>query len=209
VVARIDVATGKRAQIGASIDSKFFRFDVSPDGRRFASVGEGRHEHLVVQSLVDDSRQEFLAADPSFKRLDGWSEDGRLIVYERLYSATKWDVWGLPVDGSGPPLVHSRMISVSCRSPSGLAAVGLLRPLTTMAFKLLEPITAPKPPEPLASSSARRLAKSTPFSPAGPQATTLTELPSSLFRVSRTSKIPLPQRAEASLSSVVSFCTKR
>ena len=81
----------------------------SPDGRSVAYVEDSRRSAIVVQSLVDETRHEYVTNDPSFKSLDGWTPEGRSIIYERLDSATKWDIWLLPLEGSEAPrpLVHS------------------------------------------------------------------------------------------------------
>ena len=74
----------------------------SPDGRAFAYIAEGVHDTIVVQSLSGDSRRAYPASDPAFQQLDAWTEDGRSLLFERLDSSTKWDIWVLPLDGSGP-----------------------------------------------------------------------------------------------------------
>jgi Tol biopolymer transport system component len=79
-----------------------------PDGNRFAYMTDTAQQHFVVRSTLDDSRRLFLTADPAFKRLQGWSADGRYLIYDRLDSATKWDVWALPLEGGGPPLPLAR-----------------------------------------------------------------------------------------------------
>ncbi len=79
------------------------------DGNGFAFIEENNRSQIVVRSLLDDSKRAYVTSDPAFKRLDAWSADGRFLLFERLDSATKWDVWVLPLDGSGPPrpLLHS------------------------------------------------------------------------------------------------------
>jgi hypothetical protein len=87
--------------------------------------------------------------------------------------------------------------------------MGFSFPATAMAFNIFEPITAPKPPDALAPSSASRVEKETLFSPAGPMARTLVPWPNSAFRVSHVSMAVLPQSEEASLISAVPLWTKR
>ena len=78
----------------------------SPDGQRVAyldhSIG------LTVRSLADGTTRQLLASDPSYKRLDEWSRDGRYLVVERLNATTKWDAWLVPVDGDSTPQVAVR-----------------------------------------------------------------------------------------------------
>jgi hypothetical protein len=72
-------------------------------------VDEFVHQQVTVGSLVDDSQKTYLQNDPAFKRLYGFTPDGRGLIYGRLDSATKWDVWLLMLDGSAPPrpLLHA------------------------------------------------------------------------------------------------------
>ena len=94
----------------------------SPDARSIAYLEDSKGASIVVRSLEDETRHEYVTNDPAFKRLDDWTPDGRGIVYERLDSATKWDVWLLPLDGSGPPrpLLHSTANEERCSlSPNG------------------------------------------------------------------------------------------
>jgi Tol biopolymer transport system component len=80
----------------------------SPDGRAFAYVDVSK-QTVMIRSLTDDSLRVYLATDPAFKQNLCWTADGRFILYDRLDSATKWDIWALPLDGSGParPVLHS------------------------------------------------------------------------------------------------------
>src|SRR4030042_1443964 len=96
-------------------------------------------------------------------------------------------------------LLTSRIWLLISRSRSGRAASTEPLPMTAIAFRFLEPISAPKPQEPLASLSARMVAKGTRCSPAGPMATSLTQLPSSALRRFLASAAPFPQREPASL----------
>ncbi len=93
----------------------------SPDGQRFACVEEAIRERIVVRSLADGSQRIYLADDPAFKRPDGWTPDGRFLLYGRLDPATKWDEWVLPLDGGAPrPLLHTTANEQNARlSPDG------------------------------------------------------------------------------------------
>jgi Tol biopolymer transport system component len=73
----------------------------SPDSRRIAYLIKSNE--LVVRSLQDGSTRRLLASDHAYKRLDGWSRDGRYLLIERLDATTKWDVWLVPVDGDSTP----------------------------------------------------------------------------------------------------------
>ena len=106
-------------------------------------------------------------------------------------------------------LLTLRIWLLISRSRSGRAAFTKPLPLTAIAFRFLDPITAPKPQEPLASLSAKMLANGTRCSPAGPMATTFTDLPNSALSASLVCAAPFPQREAASLICTVSSWIER
>ena len=78
--------------------------DWSPDGTHIAYICFDNSPQVIkVRSLVGDTLQTFLNADPLFKRLDGWTPDGRSIIYNRLDPETQWDLWVLPMNGDRTP----------------------------------------------------------------------------------------------------------
>lgn len=103
----------------------------------------------------------------------------------------------------------ARIDFLNSSSLRGSATATFPSPRTATAFNLLRPMTAPRPPEPLESSSARRPAKTTPFSPAMPVATTPVDLPSSLLRISLTSAAPFPHKWDACRNSALPSSTRR
>ena len=81
----------------------------SPDGQSIAYVD--RSLTFVVRSLADGTSRRLLSSDHAYKRLDGWSRDGRYLLIERLDPTSKWDVWLLPVEGDST-------LKVAVRSPA-------------------------------------------------------------------------------------------
>jgi len=83
--------------------------DWSPDGTRIAYMWSNNSPQVLkVKSLVGDTLETFLDSDPLFKRLHGWTPDGRSIIYSRLDPETKWDLWVLPLDGDRTPRPYLR-----------------------------------------------------------------------------------------------------
>jgi Tol biopolymer transport system component len=78
--------------------------DWSPDGTRIAyMLFQNAPQVFKIKSLADNSVETFLASDPLFKGLNGWTPDGRSLIYGRLHPETQWDLWVLPMDGDHTP----------------------------------------------------------------------------------------------------------
>jgi Tol biopolymer transport system component len=83
----------------------------SPDGRDvvFVSNREGR-ENLFIKP-ASSAREEARLFDSGtlFTKTEGWSPDGRFIVYGTLTKETGLDLWVYPLDGGAPkPLLATR-----------------------------------------------------------------------------------------------------
>jgi len=85
----------------------------APDGRRivWSSTRGGSVGNLYQKSASLDGEDELLWRSDYYKLPTDWSWDGRFIIYYQLDPKTKWDVWVLPMTGSGAgkpfPVVHT------------------------------------------------------------------------------------------------------
>ena len=80
----------------------------SPDGTRIAySVSVLGPQRFVVRPADGGGTAEtYLASDPAFKELYGWSRDGRYLLFGRQDPVTRWDLWLLPMDGDHTPRLY-------------------------------------------------------------------------------------------------------
>jgi len=95
----------------------------SPDGLRiaFGSDRSGRSGLFVKDASGAGEEQLLLAADEALAPCD-WSNDGRVVALVRLGADTGWDIWALPMDGSGDafPVVVTPFLDSRPRfSPDG------------------------------------------------------------------------------------------
>jgi Tol biopolymer transport system component len=74
----------------------------SPDGQRIAYEDEATGS-VLIKSLADGGVRRVLGSDRTFKQVYAWSMDGKMIVYARLDSRTRWDIWGVAADGDTVP----------------------------------------------------------------------------------------------------------
>ncbi|HUK64166.1 MAG TPA: hypothetical protein VLV15_12555, partial [Dongiaceae bacterium] len=77
----------------------------SPDGTRIAYFISQLGPQTIVVRPTDGSgpARTYLADDPVFKDLCGWTSDGKGLVVARQDPATRFDLWVVPVDGGGKP----------------------------------------------------------------------------------------------------------
>jgi dipeptidyl aminopeptidase/acylaminoacyl peptidase len=73
----------------------------SPDGTRIAyQVSEMGPESFVIRAVDSGSEvRTLLQTDTAYKRLSGWSPDGRSLVYASQDPESRFDLWVLPLDG--------------------------------------------------------------------------------------------------------------
>ncbi|HEX5131484.1 MAG TPA: protein kinase [Candidatus Krumholzibacteria bacterium] len=74
----------------------------SPDGNRVAYLYApyGSPPRVVLESVgAGASTETLMEDDPAFKFLNSWTPDGRALVFTRQESATRRDLWVLPLDG--------------------------------------------------------------------------------------------------------------
>ena len=100
------------------------------------------------------------------------------------------------------PRLRCRRVAAIAATPSASATETLALPDNAMAFRFLEPMTAPTPPRPACRPSLLMVAKRTRFSPAVPtEATLAVGLPSSARTAVSVSAALPPHRWRASRSS--------
>ena len=105
---------------------------------------------------------------------------------------------------AGPRLRADRSLPTRSNCSRSKTGAGL-RPLTAMAFRFFDPITAPVPVRPAClPPSLAMLANLTPFSPAGPMQATLNRRPSLSRTVCSVFDVPNPNRSDASSNLTVS-----
>ena len=93
-----------------STEQQAENFSWSPDGKRVAySAGSGGLQTiLVVPADGSGPAETVLPAAADFRRVDGWTLDGKSLVIERLDSQTQWDLWVLPLEGDRQPRPYLR-----------------------------------------------------------------------------------------------------
>jgi Tol biopolymer transport system component len=77
----------------------------SSDGTRvvFASNRDGNYD-IYEKAVGGSGGEKALVADEAFKFPNGFSKDGRYLVYSRQDPKTAWDIWALPTFGDGKPI---------------------------------------------------------------------------------------------------------
>jgi Tol biopolymer transport system component len=84
----------------------------APDGKRVAytDAGGGAGPQNVVVVPADGSApgEIVMPAGADFRRVDGWTPDGKALIIERLDAQTRWDLWVLPLEGDRQPRPYLR-----------------------------------------------------------------------------------------------------
>jgi eukaryotic-like serine/threonine-protein kinase len=93
----------------------------SPDGRWvvFSKVREGARD-LYRLPASGAGQDEPLLRTPRTKYPNGWSRDGRFILFTSREERTGWDIWLLPRDGEPEPVVSTAAVEIEPQlSPDG------------------------------------------------------------------------------------------
>jgi eukaryotic-like serine/threonine-protein kinase len=66
---------------------------------------DGGVTQRIIVAPADGSApgETVLPARGDFRRLDGWTPDGKALIFDRLDSRTQWDIWVLPLEGDQRP----------------------------------------------------------------------------------------------------------
>jgi len=99
-------------------------FAWAPDGKRVAYTDGGSAGQSIIVAPADGSSPGETVMPPAgdFRRLDGWTPDGKALIIDRLDSQTQWDLWVLPLDGDRQPRPYLRKPANETRaavSPDG------------------------------------------------------------------------------------------
>jgi Tol biopolymer transport system component len=75
----------------------------SPDGSRivYSSSRSGGSRDLYIKDASGAGQAELLMTDPDQLHPGDWSRDGRYLAVMKLSSQSDWDIFALPMDGSG------------------------------------------------------------------------------------------------------------
>jgi Tol biopolymer transport system component/tRNA A-37 threonylcarbamoyl transferase component Bud32 len=106
----VDLARGTTNRVS---NERFVEtFAWAPDSKRVAYTdgggGAGPQKVIVVPADGSAPGETVLAAGGDFRRVRGWTPDGRALILERLDSQTKWDIWVLPLEGDRQPRLYLR-----------------------------------------------------------------------------------------------------
>jgi Tol biopolymer transport system component len=95
----MDLSRGDMSRLSFDPDSSFPVW--SPDGKyiAFDSTRKGA-VNLYVKASNGSGAEELLLDTPNNKRVQDWSRDGRLLLYEENGAKTSWDLWALPLNGA-------------------------------------------------------------------------------------------------------------
>jgi Tol biopolymer transport system component len=95
----------------------------SPDGSRIVWISNRDGITNLYQKAASGAGEDTLLLKSESPKLPtDWSQDGRFIIYRQYDPKTKWDVWFLPVTGSGEgvPVVRTEANEVAATlSPDG------------------------------------------------------------------------------------------
>jgi Tol biopolymer transport system component len=107
----IDLASGLETRLTSRSQSRIGgRPSWSPDGRRVAFNSNRDGPSNIYEKDMDQNAPEKVLYQSSaqFKEVDGWSHDGRFLLFVQADPATAWDLWLLPMTGDPTPIPYLR-----------------------------------------------------------------------------------------------------
>ena len=76
----------------------------SPDGK-YLAFAFSRDRELRRKPVQGAEASELLYSSPEMKYPTSWSADGRYLIFNRLSSSTRFDIWVLPLEGDRKPFL--------------------------------------------------------------------------------------------------------
>ena len=107
----IDLASGLETRLTSRSQSRIGgRPSWSPDGRRVAfNSNRDGPTNIYVKDMDQNAPEKVLyQSSAEFKEVDGWSHDGRFLLFVQADPATAWDLWLLPMQGDPTPIPYLR-----------------------------------------------------------------------------------------------------
>ena len=84
----------------ASFGGDDYRPYWSPDGKMLAyDTSKSGHQQVWIKHGVTQGDEVAVTDGPEFKELDGWTPDGREIIFNRQTKDTDWDIYAAAVEG--------------------------------------------------------------------------------------------------------------
>jgi Tol biopolymer transport system component len=103
----VDLERGASSRISGEQSVENFAW--SPDGKRVAYTESGGGSQSITIVPADGGPGETVMRPGSdFRRINGWTPDGKALIIERQDPQTQWDIWILPLEGDRQPRPYLR-----------------------------------------------------------------------------------------------------
>ena len=91
----------------------------SPDGSKIVFASIAKKVTDLFRMSVSDGKAELLLETDQPKAATDWSTDGRFLLYRSSDPKTGWDIWALPMDGSGRPGTRVQVVRTNFDETNG------------------------------------------------------------------------------------------